>query len=107
VNLVELTVALLLLTLGLLGMAATADSAGRAVERARRMGQAVAQARVTLDSLRSRACRVAVSATGTGPGQSWSVRAGTSAIRYLADTVRLTGRGPTRQFTVEGVALCP
>jgi Tfp pilus assembly protein PilV len=107
VSLVELMVALLILTVGVLGLAATADSAGRAVERARRMSQSVAQARVTIDSLKGRACRVAVREGGTAPGQSWAVRAANNGVRYLMDSVRVTGPGATRRFTVEGVALCP
>lgn len=106
-NLIEMMVALLILTLGLLGVAVTADSAGRALARARRMGQSVAQARVTVDSLRGRACAVAGWASGTAPGQSWTVRAGSHGVRYLTDSVRVGGAGPTRRFTVEGVALCP
>jgi len=107
VSLVELMVALVILTFGLLGMAATANSAGRAVERARRMSQSVAQARVTMDSLKGRACRVTGGASGTGPGQSWAVRSASNGMRYLLDSVRVVGAGPTRLFTVEGVALCP
>jgi hypothetical protein len=106
VNLVELMVALLILTLGLLGIAATADSAGRAMARAGRMGQAVARARVTVDSLRGRACGVAGSASGSGPGQRWTMHTGSDSIRYLSDSVRVEGDGPPRRFTLEGVAVC-
>ena len=55
-NLVELVVAIVILSLGVLGLAATADSAERAMARGRRVSEAVARAQVELDSLRSRAC---------------------------------------------------
>jgi Tfp pilus assembly protein PilV len=107
VNLVEVMVALVILTLGLLGLAATAHSAGRAMARAGRMEHAVLQARVTMDSLRGRACAVAGAADGSGPGQTWTVRAGSGALRFLTDSVRVDAAGPTRRFTLEGVVVCP
>lgn len=106
-NLVELMVALVILTLGLLGLATSANSAGRAMARAGRLERAVAGARLTVDSLRGGACGVSGSAVGSGPGQSWTVRAGSGSIRYLSDTVRVEGDGPSRRFTLEGVVVCP
>ena len=104
-NFVELMVALVILTFGLLGIASTDDSAARALARAGRMERAVARGRVTVDSLRGEACRVAGSASGSGPGQSWTVRAGSGSVRYVSDSLRVDA-DVARWFVLEGVALC-
>lgn len=104
VSLVELMVALVILTVGLLGLAATGDSAARSLGRARRMSQAVERARVTVDSLRSRACSSRGTMRGGGTGDSWTLEPGADSIRFIRDSVRVD---VIRRFAIEGVALCP
>ena len=77
-NLVELVIAIVILSLGVLGLAATADSAERAMARGRRVNEAVARAQVQLDSLRSQACR------GVDEG-----------VRYVRDSL------------LQGAVICP
>lgn len=78
-NLVELVIAIVILSLGVLGLAATADSAERAMARGRRASEAVARAQVQLDSLRSQACR------GAGEGE----------VKYVRDSL------------LQGAVICP
>lgn len=105
-NLVELLVALVILTLGLLGLAMTSQSASRALMRARRTGVAAAQARLTVDSLRGRAC-AGTQASGGSAEQAWTITPGPLSIRYIRDSVEADLGGPLRRFVVEGIALCP
>jgi type II secretory pathway component PulJ len=102
VSFVELIVAMIILALGVLGLASTSENAQRAMTRGRVRLSAVERAAVTVDSLRGRACLIAGSASGSGGGQSWAVSA-RGAVRYIVDSVQVNGR----RFTVEGVALCP
>lgn len=80
-NLVEVVVALVVLAVGLLGMAAAADLAERAMTRGLEMAAAVAQTRATLDSTRL-FC--------------------TPGIRYLRDSTTVVGR----TFVLEGAVVC-
>ena len=95
-------VAIVILALGVLGLAGAADSAERAMTRGRLSAVAAARAGVTVDSLRSQACRVAGVATGNALGQAWTVSA-RGAERYVADSVVAYGR----HFAVEGAVVCP
>ncbi|HYK11976.1 MAG TPA: hypothetical protein VEV39_14355 [Gemmatimonadales bacterium] len=99
---VELMVAIVILAVGVLGLAATSDSAQRAMTRGRLRAEAVARSAVTVDSLRNQVCRISGSLSGTDRGQWWTVSARGPA-RYIVDSVRANGR----RFTVEGAALCP
>lgn len=97
----ELMVTVVILAFGVLGLAATADSAQRALSRGRRRTEAANRAAITVDSLRGQACRVA-GANGVNGQESWSVEARES-FRYVTDSVQANGR----QFTVEGAVPCP
>ena len=114
-TLLEVMVALVILTVGLLTAAGAADRAGRALMDARRTEAIVARARATLDSLRGRACgdsetedgalRITVNGVHLGT-QVWSVTPGAAATRFLADTVVVDGP-PARRFDLEGAVVCP
>ena len=97
----ELMVAIVLLAFGVLGLAATADSAQRAMVRGRLRTEAAARAAVTVDSLRWQVCR-GNGASGSDGEQGWVVQA-QGSLRYILDSVRANGR----LFTVEGAVPCP
>lgn len=101
-SLVELMVAIVILALGVLGLAATSDAGQRAMTRGRQRAVAAGRAGRTVDSLRGQACRVTGSMSGAGRGQTWSISAAGSA-RFIIDSVQMNGR----QFAVEGAVLCP
>jgi len=102
VSFVELMVAIVILAFGVLGLASTSDGAQRAMIRGRLRAEAVARAAVTIDSLRSQACRVGASASGSDRGQSWTVSA-RGVTRVITDSVQANGR----RFVVEGAVICP
>jgi Tfp pilus assembly protein PilV len=102
VNFVELMITIVILAFGVLGVAATAESAERAMMRARLQTEAAMRAGGTVDSLRGEACRVAGSARGSSGGESWTVAA-SGPVRYIVDSVRVNHR----RFTVEGAVPCP
>ncbi|HTY05343.1 MAG TPA: prepilin-type N-terminal cleavage/methylation domain-containing protein [Gemmatimonadales bacterium] len=114
-TLLEVMVALVILTVGLLTAAGAADRAGRALMDARRTEGIVARARATLDSLRGRACDDSNTRGGTLPMtvngvhlgiQVWRITPGAAGTRFLADTVVVDG-APARRFDLEGAVVCP
>ena len=95
-------VAIVILAFGVLGLASTSDGAQRAMIRGRLRAEAVARAAVTLDSLRSQACRIGGSAGGSDRGQSWTVSA-RGVTRVIIDSVQANDR----RFVAEGAVICP
>lgn len=95
-------VAIVILALGVLGLASTSDASQRAMTRGRLRAEAVARAATVIDSLRSRACRSGGSAGGRDRGQSWTVSA-RGVTRVIIDSVQANGR----RFVVEGAVVCP
>ena len=94
-------VTVVILAFGVLGLAATADSAQRALTRGRLRTEAAARAALIVDSLRGEACRV-TGANGSNGEQSWRLEA-RGSFRYITDSVRANGR----RFTVAGAVPCP
>ena len=95
-------VAIVILALGVLGLASTSDGAQRAMIRGRLRAEAVARAAAVIDSLRSRACRGGGAASGSDRGQSWTVST-SGATRVIVDSVQANGR----PFVAGGAVICP
>ena len=115
-TLVEVMVALVLFTSGVLALARAADLSSRALFLARRREAVATVARATLDSLRWRSCGGAVDGTaiiaigGTRAGlQTWHVAPGGAGLRSLTDSVTVdaaAGATPVR-FALEAAVACP
>jgi len=102
VSLTELMVTVVILAWGVLGLAAAANSAQRAMVRGRLRTGAAARAGVTVDSLRDRSCRLGAGASGSNREESWTVEL-RGSLRYIVDSVQADHRG----FVVVGAAVCP
>ena len=102
VSLTELMVTVVILAFGVLGLAAAADSAQRAMVRGRSRTGAAERAGVTVDSLRSRSCRLGARASGGNGQETWTVEI-RGPLRYIVDSVR----ADHRPFAVEGAVVCP
>ncbi|HEX4633519.1 MAG TPA: hypothetical protein VH163_06800 [Gemmatimonadales bacterium] len=100
-SLVEVMVTIVILAMGVLGLAAAADGAHRAMVRGRLSTEAAARAGVTVDSLRGRACGMLAGASGSRGEESWTVEV-QGSLRYVVDSVRSNNR----RFTVEGAVPC-
>jgi len=106
--LVELVVAVLVLTVGVLALGGTAAAVTRMVAWGQRMGGAAAAAQARLEALRAGGCRsLGDGRDSVGPYRlSWSVVAAGS-LRRVALTVTYPNGSRDRADRFEAAAWCP
>jgi prepilin-type N-terminal cleavage/methylation domain-containing protein len=111
-TLVELVVAILVITIGVIGLASTAGAVTRQMGGGRRMLVASSVARTRLEWLAAQNCTTLAngSATTRGVAESWTVTPGTRSVNVQLGVTYVTTRGnrtqsystwiPCRQLTV-------
>ena len=107
-TLVELIVTIVILSIGLLGMAGTSAVMTRQIGEGAQMALAAMNAQARFELLRSQECATLTSGTGTSRGvaEVWTVTALSRAVE-VTDTVTITTpRGP-RAFTYRTLIACP
>jgi prepilin-type N-terminal cleavage/methylation domain-containing protein len=108
-TLVEVMVAVLILTVGLLGLVGTSAAVTRLVAKGGRQSLVASVARTRFEGLRSVDCTSLSNgwAVGyNGISESWSVRRVARAV-IVVDSVRYQDRGLSRSQTFETVIPCP
>jgi type II secretion system protein I len=106
-TLVELMVAMMIFTIGLLAMASTAAVVVRQMGDASNMGLAAAVAQNQMEQLYAGNCKVASSGTGTSRGVSvsWSITPATRSAA-LGVTVTYRTRRGLRTQSYQGTVAC-
>ena len=109
-TLVELLVALVIITVGLLALAGAAAVVARETAAARREAALAWRARTQLERLTSRPCSVLADGTATDDGitERWTVSPARNGTRRIAVTVEAPSAGTARRIVrrLEGIARC-
>ena len=107
-GLVEVIVAILLLALGMLALMSSSAVIATQLAGGAQMTVAATLAQSRLESFRAMDCRSlhSGSAEQRAIEESWSINRSDERVR-ISDTVRLLGRGRSRQFVFEATIPCP
>jgi prepilin-type N-terminal cleavage/methylation domain-containing protein len=109
-SIVEVLVALVLVTVGLLGIAGNGALAMRVAGAAARERRAAQRAADRLALLGSQGCALARSGTLTDPdaalSEQWTVGASTNGVALVDAEVRWSGPTGTRRLTLGSAILC-
>lgn len=108
-TLVELMVAVLVLTVGLFGLLSTSAVVARMVGKAGRQAVAVSVAETRFEKLRSADCTALAAGSGLardGIQESWRVQRVARAV-IITDSVSYVDRGVSRSHVFQSVIPCP
>ena len=108
-TLVELVVAVMIFTVGLLGLASTAGVVVRQMGEGNSQTIAAQAATSRFESLRATPCLAVTGGTATaryGVSEVW-VRTTAPRSIIVTDTVKYTARGKTRRYVYRSVIPCP
>jgi prepilin-type N-terminal cleavage/methylation domain-containing protein len=107
-SLIELIVAILILTVGILGLAATAGQVTKMVAWGGRYGASAVVASAQLEQLRATPCASLVAGTATKGiySLSWTVTASGTALRTMTLTITYPNGRSTRSDVYETYRSC-
>ena len=108
-TLVELMVAVLMLTVAMLGLLSTSAAMTRMLGKSGQRALAASVAETRFEVLRSVDCTLVTNGSATaraGIGESWVVQPVARAV-IISDTVRYLDRGVPRSHTFQSVIPCP
>lgn len=108
VTLVELLVALVLVTIGLLALAGSTAAATSAATRGARQSDAAVVARARMESLAGRRCATIAGGAHASPRhrERWLVVAARAGAKRLRVEVEIDAPGGARRATLEGTIPC-
>lgn len=108
VTLVELLVALVLVTIGVLALAGTTAAATRAAARGARMADAATAARSRMERLAARRCAAIAPGESVTRGRTerWTIVASPPGARRLRVETLVDAPGGARRATLEGTIPC-